>query len=303
MISAFAGFQQSANISALQPSKDVGNSTKDSAAPGARNVLTAMQGYDEGARQAFDKASSQIVTSFLDGLQNKIADEPVKGGNDAGSLTSLTSAEFINTLSVSANNSDDAGNSMSFDFEAYEGLSITMEETDGQLTSFNLDFEMSTSMAFEGTNANGGYQSAAYESLQTLSISFSLTEDEDGSVSAQYSFEQSVVTQVSYLSMSGQAAVETGTNADISDVAGAPEGRRPGGRPEGPPPGAGPPPGGGPPPTGGEGSGDLELDSALSLMEEIAEEALEEDEDEDAFDETFVDLTTSLFAETYYNTY
>lgn len=191
MISAFAGFQQSANISALQPSKDVGSSTKDSAAPGARNVLTAMQASDEGARQAFDKASTQIVTSFLDGLQNKISDEPVKGGNDAGSLTSLTSAEFINTLSVSSNNSN--------------------------------------------------------------------------------------------------------------EIAGGPEDRRPGGRPEGPPPGSGPPPNGGPPPTGGEGSGDLELDSALELMEAIAEDALEEDED--AIDETYVDLTTSLFADSHYTTY
>lgn len=212
MIAAYAGYQQFANISLQQSSSENGGQQK-SAPPGPKNVLGAVQAHGDGARQAFDKAASQILTAFLDGMQNRISDEPVKGANDAASLTQLASAEFESTLSISASKSDGNGNNASLDLESYAGLSFDMEQVDGQLTSFNLDFQMSTAFAFEGSNAAGGYQNISYENTQSFSINFSVSEDEDGNSISTLTFERSEVTQASYMAYGDQQGLAFGSGA------------------------------------------------------------------------------------------
>lgn len=280
MISAYAGFQQSANISLLQSSQENGGPQKGPPPPGPRNVLGAIQGHQEGARQAFDKASSQILTAFLDGLQNKISDEPNKGASNAGTMTSLTSAEFESTLSISANRSNGNGSSASLDLQSYAGLSFDMEQVDGKLTGFNLNFEMSTSFAFEGSNASGGYQSVAYENTQSFSISFSLSEDEDGNTISTLSFERSEVTQASYLSIGDQKGLGFGGGvSSLNDMAALFDGNGPQGSFDQE---------GGPSPLTADAVVDLKMQAALELMKTIAQ---------DARDNT----VNSLFGENYYD--
>ena len=280
MISAFAGFQQSTNISLLQSSQENGNSQKSSQPPGPRNVLNAIQSHQDGARQSFDKASSQIITAFMDSLQNRISDEPVKGGNNAGTLTSLTTAEFESTLSVSAYKGNGNGSSVSLDLESYAGLSFSMERENGRLTGFSLSFEMSTSYAFEGTNKYGGFQALEYENTQSFSIDFSIGEDEDGNTVTSFSFERSEVTQASYLSFGDQKGLgfgagigslndmaalfdDNGTETDFDQDEGDS-------------------------PLTAEAVVDLEMEAALEIMKSIAEAARD-------------NTVNSLFGETYYD--
>ena len=267
MISAFAGYQQFASISLQQGQSDNGVQQK-SAPPGPRNVVGALQAHTDGARQAFDKAASQILTSFLDSLQNKISDEPVKGGNNAGTLTQLTSAEFESSLSVSASQSNGRGSAASLDLEAYTGLSFEMEEVDGQVVGFSLDFEMSTAFTFEGSNAAGGYQGISYENTQSFSISFSLEEGDDGSIISTLSFERSEVTQASYLSYGDQRGLGFGGGpASLNDIAGLFDG--------GGTQGLGAAPQGGESPLTAEATVDLEMEAALEIMKSIAENSRE----------------------------
>jgi hypothetical protein len=280
MISAFAGFQQSTNISLLQSSQENGNSQKSSQPPGPRNVLNAIQSHQDGARQSFDKASSQIVTAFMDSLQNRISDEPVKGGNNAGTLTSLTTAEFESTLSVSAFKGNGNGSAVSLDLESYAGLSFSMEQENGRLTGFSLNFEMSTSFAFEGSNRNGGFQAIEYENTQSFSIDFSIGEDEDGNTVTSFSFARSEVTQASFLSIGDQQGLgfgagvgslndmaalfnDSGTQTDFDQDEGES-------------------------PLTAEAVVDLEMEAALEIMKSIAEAARD-------------NTVNSLFGETYYD--
>lgn len=280
MISAFAGFQQSTNISLLQSSQENGNSQKSSQPPGPRNVLNAIQSHQDGARQSFDKASSQIITAFMDSLQNRISDEPVKGGNNAGTLTSLTTAEFESTLSVSAFKGNGNGSAISLDLESYAGLSFSMEQENGRLTGFSLNFEMSTSFAFEGSNRNGGFQAIEYENTQSFSIDFSIGEDEDGNTVTSFSFARSEVTQASYLSLGDQKGLGFGAGiGSLNDMAALfddngtqtdfdqDEGESP---------------------LTAEAVVDLEMEAALEIMKSIAEAARD-------------NTVNSLFGETYYD--
>ncbi len=280
MISAFAGFQQSTNISLLQSSQENGNSQKSSQPPGPRNVLNAIQSHQDGARQSFDKASSQIITAFMDSLQNRISDEPVKGGNNAGTLTSLTTAEFESTLSVSAFKGNGNGSAVSLDLESYAGLSFSMEQENGRLTGFSLNFEMSTSFAFEGANRNGGFQAIEYENTQSFSIDFSIGEDEDGNTVTSFSFARSKVTQASYLSIGDQKGLGFGAGiGSLNDMAALfddngtqtdfdqDEGESP---------------------LTAEAVVDLEMEAALEIMKSIAEAARD-------------NTVNSLFGETYYD--
>lgn len=280
MISAFAGFQQSTNISLLQSSQENGNSQKSSQPPGPRNVLNAIQSHQDGARQSFDKASSQIITAFMDSLQNRISDEPVKGGNNAGTLTSLTTAEFESTLSVSAFKGNGNGSAVSLDLESYAGLSFSMEQENGRLTGFSLNFEMSTSFAFEGSNRNGGFQAIEYENTQSFSIDFSIGEDEDGNTVTSFSFARSEVTQASYLSIGDQKGLGFGAGiGSLNDMAALfddngtqtdfdqDEGESP---------------------LTAEAVVDLEMEAALEIMKSIAEAARD-------------NTVNSLFGETYYD--
>lgn len=292
MISAYAGQQQYANVALQQNSVD-GVGQQKTAPPGARNVLGALQAHGDGARQAFDKAASQILTSFLDSMQNRISDEPVKGGNDVTGLTQLTSAEFESTLSVSAFKSDGRGNSAGLDLESYAGLSFDMEKVDGKLTSFNLDFDMSTAFTFEGSNAAGGYQNISYSNTQSFSISFTLGEDENGNEISTLSFERSEVTQASYMSYGDQTGLGFGGGVDsLNDMAatfdGGPGG--PGGRP--------PPPGGGS--MSGEADVNFDMDAALEILKSITDDIYDDSSDDS--DNVF-DSLPSLFADSYYEDY
>lgn len=279
MISAYAGQQQFASVSLQQSGSDNGGQQK-TAPPGPRNVLGALQAHGNGARQAFDKAASQILTSFLDSMQNRISDEPVKGGNNAANLTQLTSAEFESTLSVSASKSNANGNSASLDLESYAGLSFDMEQVDGKLTSFSLDFEMSTAFSFEGSNAAGGYQNISYSNTQSFSISYSLEEDDNGNIVSTLSFERSEVTQASYMSYGDQRGLGFGGGpASLNDMASLFDGGGPKGA-------LGPPPPGQHPLTA-EAAVDLEMEAALEIMKTIAENAREQ--------------LPSLFSNSYYS--
>jgi hypothetical protein len=282
MISAFAGYQQSANISLLQSSQENGAPQKGTQPAGPRNVLNAIQSHQDGARQSFDKASSQIITAFMDSLQNRISDEPVKGGNNAGTLTSLTTAEFESTLSVSAMKSDGNGNAMSLDLESFAGLSFSMEQENGKLTGFSLDFEMSTSMAFEGSNAGGGYQAVSYENLQSFSIDFSIGEDEDGNTVTSFSFERSEVTQASFVSFGDQKGLGFGAGVgSLNDMAALfDEGGTQSSYNQDE----------GESPLTAEAVVDLEMAAALEIMKSIAEAARD-------------NTVNSLFGETYYEDY
>ncbi|MEO9459082.1 MAG: hypothetical protein ABJE63_14645 [Lentilitoribacter sp.] len=282
MISAFAGYQQSANISLLQSSQENGAPQKGTQPAGPRNVLNAIQSHQDGARQSFDKASSQIITAFMDSLQNRISDEPVKGGNNAGTLTSLTTAEFESTLSVSAMKSDGNGNAMSLDLESFAGLSFSMEQENGKLTGFSLDFEMSTSMAFEGSNAGGGYQAVSYENLQSFSIDFSIGEDEDGNTVTSFSFERSEVTQASFVSFGDQEGLGFGAGVgSLNDMAALfDEGGTQSNFDQDE----------GESPLTAEAVVDLEMAAALEIMKSIAEAARD-------------NTVNSLFGETYYEDY
>lgn len=279
MISAYAGQQQFASVSLQQSGSDNGQQQK-TAPPGPRNVLGAVQAHGNGARQAFDKAASQILTSFLDSMQNRISDEPVKGGNNAASLTQLTSAEFESSLSVSASKSDGRGNGVSLDLESYAGLSFDMEQVDGKLTSFNLDFEMSTAFSFEGSNAAGGYQNVSYQNTQSFSISFSVSEDADGNSISTLSFERSEVTQASYMAYGDQSGLGFGGGpGSLNDMARLFDGGGPSGSLSPPPPGQNP--------LTAEAAVDLEMEAALEIMKTIAENAREQ--------------LPSLFADSYYS--
>lgn len=282
MISAFAGYQQSANISLLQSSQENGAPQKGTQPAGTRNVLNAIQSHQDGARQSFDKASSQIITAFMDSLQNRISDEPVKGGNNAGTLTSLTTAEFESTLSVSAMKSDGNGNAMSLDLESFAGLSFSMEQENGKLTGFSLDFEMSTSMAFEGSNAGGGYQAVSYENMQSFSIDFSIGEDEDGNTVTSFSFERSEVTQASFVSFGDQKGLGFGAGVgSLNDMAALfDEGGTQSSFDQDE----------GESPLTAEAVVDLEMAAALEIMKSIAEAARD-------------NTVNSLFGETYYGDY
>lgn len=282
MISAFAGYQQSANISLLQSSQENGAPQKGTQPAGPRNVLNAIQSHQDGARQSFDKASSQIITAFMDSLQNRISDEPVKGGNNAGTLTSLTTAEFESTLSVSAMKSDGNGNAMSLDLESFAGLSFSMEQENGKLTGFSLDFEMSTSMAFEGSNAGGGYQAVSYENLQSFSIDFSIGEDEDGNTVTSFSIERSEVTQASFVSFGDQQGLGFGAGVgSLNDMAALfDEGGTQSNFDQDE----------GESPLTAEAVVDLEMAAALEIMKSIAEAARD-------------NTVNSLFGETYYEDY
>lgn len=281
MISAYAGHHQSASLSLLQSGSENGGPPK-SPPPGPRNVLGAVQAHTDGARQAFDQASSQILTAFLDGLQNKISDEPNKGANDAGSLTSLTSAEFESTLSVSADRSNGNGSFASFDLEAFAGLSFDMEQVDGKLTSFNLEFEMATSFSFEGANGRGGSQALSYSNAQSFSISFSTSEDENGNIISELSFERSEVTQASFMSIGDQRGLGFGQGAgSLNDIAAFMDGNGPYGSFE---------QNGESPLLTADSTLDLEMQAALEIMKSITE---------DAYDEA----TASLFGQTYYDDY
>ncbi|MEP2946103.1 MAG: hypothetical protein ABJN11_17050 [Lentilitoribacter sp.] len=280
MISAFAGYQQSANISLLQSSQENGNPQKGTQPPGPRNVLNAIQSHQDGARQSFDKASSQIITAFMDSLQNRISDEPVKGGNNAGTLTSLTTAEFESTLSVSASKSNGNGSAMSLDLESYAGLSFSMEQENGKLTGFSLSFEMSTAFAFEGSNYKGGYQAISYENTQSFSIDFSIGEDEDGNTVTSFSFERSEVTQASFLSIGDQKGLGFGAGVgSLNDMAALFDGNGTQSdfdQDEGDSP------------LTADAVVDLEMEAALEIMKSIAEAARD-------------NTVTSLFGETYYD--
>lgn len=282
MISAFAGYQQSANISLLQSSQENGNPQKGTQPPGPRNVLNAIQSHQDGARQSFDKASSQIITAFMDSLQNRISDEPVKGGNNAGTLTSLTTAEFESTLSVSASKSNGNGSAMSLDLESYAGLSFSMEQENGKLTGFSLSFEMSTAFAFEGSNNKGGYQAISYENTQSFSIDFSIGEDEDGNTVTSFSFERSEVTQASFLSIGDQKGLGFGAGVgNLNDMAALFEGNGTQSdfdQDEGDSP------------LTADAVVDLEMEAALEIMKSIAEAARD-------------NTVNSLFGETYYDDY
>jgi hypothetical protein len=282
MISAFAGYQQSANLSLLQSSQENGAPQKGTQPAGPRNVLNAIQSHQDGARQSFDKASSQIITAFMDSLQNRISDEPVKGGNNAGTLTSLTTAEFESTLSVSAMKSDGNGNAMSLDLESFAGLSFSMEQENGKLTGFSLDFEMSTSMAFEGSNAGGGYQAVSYENLQSFSIDFSIGEDEDGNTVTSFSIERSEVTQASFVSFGDQKGLGFGAGVgSLNDMAALfDEGGTQSSYNQDE----------GESPLTAEAVVDLEMAAALEIMKSIAEAARD-------------NTVNSLFGETYYEDY
>lgn len=282
MISAFAGYQQSANISLLQSSQENGAPQKGTQPAGPRNVLNAIQSHQDGARQSFDKASSQIITAFMDSLQNRISDEPVKGGNNAGTLTSLTTAEFVSTLSVSAMKSDGNGNAMSLDLESFAGLSFSMEQENGKLTGFSLDFEMSTSMAFEGSNAGGGYQAVSYENLQSFSVDFSIGEDEDGNTVTSFSIERSEVTQASFVSFGDQKGLGFGAGVgSLNDMAALfDEGGTQSSYNQDE----------GESPLTAEAVVDLEMAAALEIMKSIAEAARD-------------NTVNSLFGETYYEDY
>lgn len=282
MISAFAGYQQSANISLLQSSQENGNPQKGTQPPGPRNVLNAIQSHQDGARQSFDKASSQIITAFMDSLQNRISDEPVKGGNNAGTLTSLTTAEFESTLSVSASKSNGNGSAMSLDLESYAGLSFSMEQENGKLTGFSLNFEMSTAFAFEGSNNKGGYQAISYENTQSFSIDFSIGEDEDGNTVTSFSFERSEVTQASFLSIGDQKGLGFGAGVGgLNDMAALFDGNGTQSdfdQDEGDSP------------LTADAVVDLEMEAALEIMKSIAEAARD-------------NTVNSLFGETYYDDY
>lgn len=282
MISAFAGYQQSANISLLQSSQENGAPQKGAQPAGPRNVLNAIQSHQDGARQSFDKASSQIITAFMDSLQNRISDEPVKGGNNAGTLTSLTTAEFESTLSVSAMKSNGNGNAMSLDLESFAGLSFSMEQENGKLTGFSLDFEMSTSMAFEGSNAGGGYQAVSYENLQSFSIDFSIGEDENGNTVTSFSFERSEVTQASFVSFGDQKGLGFGAGiGSLNDMAALfDEGGTQGNFDQDE----------GESPLTADAVVDLEMAAALEIMKSIADAARD-------------NTVNSLFGETYYEDY
>ncbi|MEP2979600.1 MAG: hypothetical protein ABJO86_08950 [Lentilitoribacter sp.] len=282
MISAFAGYQQSANISLLQSSQENGAPQKGTQPAGPRNVLNAIQSHQDGARQSFDKASSQIITAFMDSLQNRISDEPVKGGNNAGTLTSLTTAEFESTLSVSAMKSDGNGNAMSLDLESFAGLSFSMEQENGKLTGFSLDFEMSTSMAFEGSNAGGGYQAVSYENLQSFSIDFSIGEDENGNTVTSFSIERSEVTQASFISFGDQEGLGFGAGVgSLNDMAALfDEGGTQSNFDQDE----------GESPLTADALVDLEMEAALEIMKSIAEAARD-------------NTVNSLFGETYYEDY
>lgn len=282
MISAFAGYQQSANISLLQSSQENGAPQKGTQPVGPRNVLNAIQSHQDGARQSFDKASSQIITAFMDSLQNRFSDEPVKGGNNAGTLTSLTTAEFESTLSVSAMKSDSNGNAMSLDLESFAGLSFSMEQENGKLTGFSLDFEMSTSMAFEGSNAGGGYQAVSYENLQSFSIDFSIGEDEDGNTVTSFSIERSEVTQASFVSFGDQKGLGFGAGVgSLNDMAALfDEGGTQSSYNQDE----------GESPLTAEAVVDLEMAAALEIMKSIAEAARD-------------NTVNSLFGEIYYEDY
>lgn len=280
MISAFAGYQQSANISLLQSSQENGNPQKGTQPPGPRNVLNAIQSHQDGARQSFDKASSQIITAFMDSLQNRISDEPVKGGNNAGTLTSLTTAEFESTLSVSASKSNGNGSAVSLDLESYAGLSFSMEQENGKLTGFSLSFEMSTAFAFEGSNNKGGYQAISYENTQSFSIDFSIGEDEDGNTVTSFSFERSEVTQASFLSIGDQKGLGFGAGVgSLNDMAALfdDNGTQTDFDQDG-----------GESPLTAEAVVDLEMEAALEIMKSIAEAARD-------------NTVNSLFGETYYD--
>lgn len=280
MISAFAGYQQSANISLLQSSQENGNPQKGTQPPGPRNVLNAIQSHQDGARQSFDKASSQIITAFMDSLQNRISDEPVKGGNNAGTLTSLTTAEFESTLSVSASKSNGNGSAISLDLESYAGLSFSMEQENGKLTGFSLSFEMSTAFAFEGSNNKGGYQAISYENTQSFSIDFSIGEDEDGNTVTSFSFERSEVTQASFLSIGDQKGLGFGAGVgSLNDMAALFDGngtQTDFDQDEGESP------------LTADAVVDLEMEAALEIMKSIAEAARD-------------NTVNSLFGETYYD--
>ena len=280
MISAFAGYQQSANISLLQSSQENGNPQKGTQPPGPRNVLNAIQSHQDGARQSFDKASSQIITAFMDSLQNRISDEPVKGGNNAGTLTSLTTAEFESTLSVSASKSNGNGSAISLDLESYAGLSFSMEQENGKLTGFSLSFEMSTAFAFEGSNNKGGYQAISYENTQSFSIDFSIGEDEDGNTVTSFSFERSEVTQASFLSIGDQKGLGFGAGVgSLNDMAALFDGNGTQSdfdQDEGDNP------------LTADAVVDLEMEAALEIMKSIAEAARD-------------NTVNSLFGETYYD--
>lgn len=282
MISAFAGYQQSANISLLQSSQENGNPQKGTQPPGPRNVLNAIQSHQDGARQSFDKASSQIITAFMDSLQNRISDEPVKGGNNAGTLTSLTTAEFESTLSVSASKSNGNGSAMSLDLESYAGLSFSMEQENGKLTGFSLSFEMSTAFAFEGSNNKGGYQAISYENTQSFSIDFSIGEDEDGNTVTSFSFERAEVTQASFLSIGDQKGLGFGAGVgNLNDMAALFDGNGTQSdfdQDEGDSP------------LTADAVVDLEMEAALEIMKSIAEAARD-------------NTVNSLFGETYYDDY
>lgn len=281
MIAAYAGYQQYANISLQQSGSENGGQQK-TAPPGAKNVLGAVQAHGDGARQAFDKAASQILTAFLDSMQNKISDEPVKGGNDVTGLTQLTSAEFESALSVSASRNSSNGTSASLDLESYAGLSFDMEQVDGQLTSFNLDFEMSTAFTFEGSNASGGYQNISYSNTQSFSISFNLEEDENGNTISTLSFERSEVTQASYMAYGDQEGLGFGGGpSSLNSMArlfdgGGTQGSY--GQSEGESP------------LTADADVDLEMEAALEIMKSIVQSTREQQQ-------------TSLFADTFYTTF
>lgn len=279
MISVYAGHQQSASISLLQGISENGAQQK-SPPPGPRNILGAVLAHNDGARQAFDKASSQILTAFLDGLQNKISEEPNKGANDAGSLTSLTTAEFESSLSVSAERSNNGGKYASFDLEAYSGLSFELEKVDGKLSGFSLDFEMETSFSFEGSNGRGGYQALSYSNVQSFSISFSLSEDENGNVVSELSFERSEMTQASFLSVGDQRGLGFGQGSgSLNDIAAFMDGNGTSGIYEQE---------GEEPLLTADSIVELEMKAALEIMKSITEDARDE-------------AAMSLFSQTYYD--